>query len=142
MPRGHLHLLLRADALGSDESLTHGEDAFDPVIRSDRTRSTRRREGKVLAAVDGELELAEFTFLSVCYTAVGNDKTPDEAIHLAVWVVGDDAATYVVEAFYNKCSSFHPSQSVASSRTASKPVSLNQSKGLSWDMIRRCCAEA
>ncbi|KAG2136389.1 CHAT domain-containing protein [Suillus clintonianus] len=59
---------------------------------------------------------AEFTFLSVCHTAVGDEQTPDEAIHLAaglqfagfksvigtLWVVNDALAKYVVEAFYQK----------------------------------------
>ncbi|KAG0704968.1 CHAT domain-containing protein [Suillus ampliporus] len=57
---------------------------------------------------------AEFAFLSACHTAVGDEETPDEVIHLAaglqfsgfksvigtLWVVDDDVAKHVVEAFY------------------------------------------
>ncbi|KAG0699080.1 CHAT domain-containing protein [Suillus ampliporus] len=59
---------------------------------------------------------AEFAFLSACHTAVGDEKTPDEVIHLAaglqfsgfksvigtLWVVDDDVAKHVVEAFYTR----------------------------------------
>jgi tetratricopeptide (TPR) repeat protein len=59
---------------------------------------------------------AEFAFLSACHTAVGDEETPDEAIHLAaglqfsgfksvigtLWTVNDALAKYVVEAFYEK----------------------------------------
>ncbi|KAG1869954.1 CHAT domain-containing protein, partial [Suillus subluteus] len=59
---------------------------------------------------------AEFAFLSACHTAVGDEKTPDEVIHLAaglqfsgfksvigtLWVVDDAVAKHVVEAFYEK----------------------------------------
>ncbi|KAG2122344.1 CHAT domain-containing protein [Suillus clintonianus] len=57
---------------------------------------------------------AEFAFLSACHTAVGDEETPDEAIHLAaglqfsgfksvigtLWGVSDILAKHVVEAFY------------------------------------------
>ncbi|KAG1817667.1 CHAT domain-containing protein [Suillus subaureus] len=57
---------------------------------------------------------AEFAFLSACHTAVGDEETPDEVIHLAAglqfsgfksvigirWVVDDAVAKHVVEAFY------------------------------------------
>ncbi|KAG0704971.1 CHAT domain-containing protein [Suillus ampliporus] len=57
---------------------------------------------------------AEFAFLSACHTAVGDEETPEEVIHLAaglqfsgfksvigtLWVVDDDVAQHVVEAFY------------------------------------------
>ncbi|KAG1853201.1 CHAT domain-containing protein [Suillus subalutaceus] len=59
---------------------------------------------------------AEFAFLSACHTAVGDEETPDEVIHLAaglqfsgfksvigtLWVVNDAVAKHVVEAFYKK----------------------------------------
>ncbi|KAG1846750.1 CHAT domain-containing protein [Suillus subluteus] len=59
---------------------------------------------------------AEFAFLSACHTAVGDEKTPDEAIHLVaglqfsgfksvigtLWGVNDAHAKFVVEAFYKK----------------------------------------
>ncbi|KAG2084743.1 uncharacterized protein F5147DRAFT_765195 [Suillus discolor] len=57
---------------------------------------------------------AEFAFLSACHTAVGDEETPDEVIHLAaglqfsgfksvvgtLWEVDDAVAKHVVEAFY------------------------------------------
>ncbi|KAG1763936.1 CHAT domain-containing protein [Suillus occidentalis] len=57
---------------------------------------------------------AEFAFLSACHTAVGDEETPDEVIHLAaglqfsgfksvvgtLWEVDDAVAKFVVEAFY------------------------------------------
>ncbi|KAG1824718.1 CHAT domain-containing protein, partial [Suillus subaureus] len=57
---------------------------------------------------------AEFAFLSACHTPVGDEETPDEAIHLAaglqfsgfksvigtLWAVNDVLAKHVVEAFY------------------------------------------
>ncbi|KAG2339520.1 TPR-like protein [Suillus weaverae] len=57
---------------------------------------------------------AEFAFLSACHTAVGDEETPDEVIHLAaglqfsgfksvvgtLWGVDDAVAKHVVEAFY------------------------------------------
>ncbi|KAG2356014.1 CHAT domain-containing protein [Suillus spraguei] len=57
---------------------------------------------------------AEFAFLSACHTAVGDETTPDEVIHLAaglqfsgfksvigtLWEVDDSVAKHVVKAFY------------------------------------------
>ncbi|KAG1901206.1 CHAT domain-containing protein [Suillus fuscotomentosus] len=61
-----------------------------------------------------EIPRAEFAFLSACHTAIGDEKTPDEVIHLAaglqfsgfksvigtLWEVDDAVAKHVVEAFY------------------------------------------
>ncbi|KAG1811747.1 CHAT domain-containing protein [Suillus subaureus] len=58
----------------------------------------------------------EFAFLSACHTTVGDEKNPDESIHLAaamqfsgfrsvigsMWFVDDEAARQVVSAFYDK----------------------------------------
>ncbi|KAG2343882.1 hypothetical protein BDR05DRAFT_932887 [Suillus weaverae] len=58
----------------------------------------------------------EFAFLSACHTTVGDEKSPDESIHLAaamqfsgfrsvigsMWSVDDEVARQVVSAFYNK----------------------------------------
>ena len=57
----------------------------------------------------------EFAFLSACHTAVGDESSPDEAIHLAavmqfsgfrsvigsMWSVDDDVAAQVASAFYD-----------------------------------------
>ncbi|KAG1740433.1 uncharacterized protein EDB91DRAFT_1132431 [Suillus paluster] len=59
---------------------------------------------------------AEFAFLSACHTAVGDEKMPDEVIHLAaglqfsgfksiigtLWVVDDDVAKRVIEAICSR----------------------------------------
>ncbi|KAG2037127.1 CHAT domain-containing protein [Suillus americanus] len=58
----------------------------------------------------------EFAFLSACHTTVGDEKSPDESIHLAaamqfsgfrsvigsMWPVDDEVARQVVSAFYDK----------------------------------------
>ncbi|KAG2156133.1 TPR-like protein [Suillus clintonianus] len=58
---------------------------------------------------------SEFAFLSACHTTVGDEKSPDESIHLAaamqfsgfrsvigsMWSVDDGVAHQVVSAFYN-----------------------------------------
>ncbi|KAG1817707.1 CHAT domain-containing protein [Suillus subaureus] len=68
----------------------------------------------LLDIMEKDIPHAEFAFLSACHTAVGDEKTPDEAIHLAaalqfsgfksvigtLWVVDDAVAKHVVEAFY------------------------------------------
>ncbi|KAG1875785.1 TPR-like protein [Suillus subluteus] len=61
-------------------------------------------------------ENSEFAFLSACHTTVGDEKNPDESIHLAaamqfcgfrsvigsMWSVDDEVARQVVSAFYRK----------------------------------------
>ncbi|KAG1869949.1 CHAT domain-containing protein [Suillus subluteus] len=68
----------------------------------------------LLDIMEKDIPHAEFAFLSACHTAVGDEKTPDEVIHLAaglqfsgfksvigtLWVVEDAVAKHVVEAFY------------------------------------------
>ncbi|KAG1869918.1 CHAT domain-containing protein [Suillus subluteus] len=68
----------------------------------------------LLDIMEKDIPHAEFAFLSACHTAVGDEKTPDEVIHLAaglqfsgfksvigtLWVVDDAVAKHVVEAFY------------------------------------------
>ncbi|KAG1862770.1 CHAT domain-containing protein [Suillus subalutaceus] len=70
----------------------------------------------LLDIMERDIPHAEFAFLSACHTAVGDEKTPDEVIHLAaglqfsgfksvigtLWVVDDAVAKHVVEAFYEK----------------------------------------
>ncbi|KAG0696464.1 CHAT domain-containing protein [Suillus ampliporus] len=70
----------------------------------------------LLDIMENNAPQAEFAFLSACHTAVGDEETPDEVIHLAaglqfsgfksvigtLWVVDDDVAKHVVEAFYGE----------------------------------------
>ncbi|KAG1746151.1 CHAT domain-containing protein [Suillus lakei] len=70
----------------------------------------------LLDIMENDAPQAEFAFLSACHTAVGDEQTPDEVIHLAaglqfsgfksvigtLWVVDDAVAKHVVEAFYEK----------------------------------------
>jgi len=64
--------------------------------------------------MENDIPHAEFAFLSACHTAIGDEETPDEVVHLAaglqfsgfksvvgtLWVVDDDVAKHIVEAFY------------------------------------------
>ncbi|KAG2131900.1 CHAT domain-containing protein [Suillus cothurnatus] len=68
----------------------------------------------LLDIMEKDIPHAEFAFLSACHTAVGDEETPDEVIHLAaglqfsgfksvigtLWEVDDSVAQHVVEAFY------------------------------------------
>ncbi|KAG1729757.1 CHAT domain-containing protein [Suillus lakei] len=68
----------------------------------------------LLDIMEKNIPHAEFAFLSACHTAVGDEETPDEVIHLAaglqfsgfksvigtLWEVDDAVANHVVEAFY------------------------------------------
>ncbi|KAG1902072.1 uncharacterized protein F5891DRAFT_1172155 [Suillus fuscotomentosus] len=68
----------------------------------------------LLDIMENDTPQAEFAFLSACHTAVGDEETPNEVIHLAaglqfsgfksvigtLWVVDDAIAKHVVEAFY------------------------------------------
>jgi CHAT domain-containing protein len=68
----------------------------------------------LLDIMERHIPNAEFAFLSACHTAVGDEETPDEVIHLAaglqfsgfksvvgtLWEVDDAVAKHVVEAFY------------------------------------------
>ncbi|KAG2034101.1 CHAT domain-containing protein [Suillus americanus] len=68
----------------------------------------------LLDIMDKDIPHAEFAFLSACHTAVGDEETPDEVIHLAagvqfsgfkrvigtLWEVNDAVAKHVVEALY------------------------------------------
>jgi CHAT domain-containing protein len=70
----------------------------------------------LLDIMEKDIPHAEFAFLSACHTAVGDEETPDEVIHLAaglqfsgfksvigtLWRVDDSVAKHVVEAFYQK----------------------------------------
>ncbi|KAG1827894.1 CHAT domain-containing protein [Suillus variegatus] len=68
----------------------------------------------LLDIMEIDIPHAEFAFLSACHTAVGDEETPDEVIHLAaglqfsgfksvigtLWQVDDSVAQHVVKAFY------------------------------------------
>ncbi|KAG1844816.1 CHAT domain-containing protein [Suillus subalutaceus] len=68
----------------------------------------------LLDIMENDTPHAEFAFLSACHTAVGDEETPDEVIHLAaglqfsgfksvigtLWVVDDAVVKHVVKAFY------------------------------------------
>ncbi|KAG2344367.1 TPR-like protein [Suillus weaverae] len=68
----------------------------------------------LLDIMEKDIPHAEFAFLSACHTATGDEKTPDEVIHLAaglqfsgfksvvgtLWEVDDAVAKHVVKAFY------------------------------------------
>jgi CHAT domain-containing protein len=70
----------------------------------------------LLDIMENHAPQAEFAFLSACHTAIGDEETPDEVIHLAaglqssgfksvigtLWVVDDAVAKHVIEAFYEK----------------------------------------
>ncbi|KAG1823391.1 CHAT domain-containing protein [Suillus subaureus] len=70
----------------------------------------------LLEIIENNSPQAEFAFLSACHTAVGDEETPDEIIHLAaglqfsgfksvigtLWGVTDAIVKYIVEAFYEK----------------------------------------
>ncbi|KAG1797157.1 uncharacterized protein BJ212DRAFT_1406857 [Suillus subaureus] len=66
--------------------------------------------------MEKDIPHAEFAFLSACHTAVGDEETPDEVIHLAaglqfsgfksvigtLWAVDDAVAKHIVEPFDEK----------------------------------------
>ncbi|KAG1895811.1 CHAT domain-containing protein [Suillus fuscotomentosus] len=68
----------------------------------------------LLDIMEIDIPHAEFAFLSACHTAVGDEETPDDVIHLAaglqfsgfksvigtLWQVDDSVAKHVVKAFY------------------------------------------
>ncbi|KAG2347159.1 hypothetical protein BDR05DRAFT_905863 [Suillus weaverae] len=70
----------------------------------------------LLDIMENDAPQAEFAFLSACHTAVGDEETPEEAIHLAaglqfsgfksvigtLWAVDDATAKHVVKAFYEE----------------------------------------
>ncbi|KAG1766620.1 CHAT domain-containing protein [Suillus placidus] len=76
----------------------------------------------LLDIMNRDIPHAEFAFLSACHTAVGDEETPDEVIHLAaglqfsgfksvvgtLWEVDDAVAKHVVQAFYTYM--FHPKE--------------------------------
>ncbi|KAG1806962.1 CHAT domain-containing protein [Suillus variegatus] len=90
----------------------HGKQ--DPKQPYDSHFVMRDEHLTLLDIMERHLLQAEFAFLSACHTAVGDEETPDEVIHLAaglqfsgfksvvgtLWEVDDSVAKHVVEAFY------------------------------------------
>ncbi|KAG2361197.1 CHAT domain-containing protein [Suillus spraguei] len=90
----------------------HGKQ--DPVQPYHSHFVMRDEHLTLLDIMERDVPHAEFAFLSACHTAVGDEETPDEVIHLAaglqfsgfksvvgtLWEVDDSVAKHVVEAFY------------------------------------------
>ncbi|KAG1780151.1 CHAT domain-containing protein [Suillus placidus] len=90
----------------------HGKQ--DPTQPYDSHFVMRDEPLTLLDIMEKDIPHAEFAFLSACHTAVGDEKIPDEVIHLAaglqfsgfksvvgtLWEVNDAVAKHVVEAFY------------------------------------------
>ncbi|KAG1893731.1 CHAT domain-containing protein [Suillus fuscotomentosus] len=90
----------------------HGKQ--DPKQPYDSHFVMRDEHLTLLDIMERHVPQAEFAFLSACHTAVGDEETPDEVIHLAagiqfsgfksvvgtLWEVDDSVAKHVVEAFY------------------------------------------
>ncbi|KAG1769132.1 CHAT domain-containing protein [Suillus placidus] len=90
----------------------HGKQ--DPKQPYDSHFVMRDKPLTLLDIMEKDMPHAEFAFLSACHTAVGDEKTPDEVIHLAaglqfsgfksvvgtLWEVDDAVAKHVVKAFY------------------------------------------
>ncbi|KAG2092405.1 CHAT domain-containing protein [Suillus cothurnatus] len=108
----------RAGALQALEENTwvhlacHGKQ--DPTQPYDSHFVMKDEHLTLLDIMEKDIPHAEFAFLSACHTAVGDEETPDEVIHLAaglqfsgfksvigmLWEVNDAVAKHVVEAFY------------------------------------------
>ncbi|KAG2071400.1 hypothetical protein BDR04DRAFT_1098496 [Suillus decipiens] len=100
---------------GDDATRAGALDALQHNTWSYYSRFAMKDEPVTLLDImEKDIPHAEFTFLSACHTAVGDEKTPDEVIHLAaglqfsgfksvigtLWVVDDAVANHVVKAFY------------------------------------------
>ncbi|KAG2139825.1 CHAT domain-containing protein [Suillus bovinus] len=124
VPAGANHTTISRDAAtraGALEALQqntwvhlacHGKQ--DPAQPYNSHFVMRDEDLTLLDIMERDIPHAEFAFLSACHTAVGDEETPDEVIHLAaglqfsgfksvigtLWQVDDAVAKYVVEAFY------------------------------------------
>ncbi|KAG2350967.1 hypothetical protein BDR05DRAFT_1054991 [Suillus weaverae] len=90
----------------------HGKQ--DPVQPYNSHFVMRDEHLTLLDIMDKDIPHTEFTFLSTCHTAVGDEATPDEVIHLAAglqfsgfksiigtsWEVDDAVTKHAVKAFY------------------------------------------
>ena len=92
----------------------HGsQDSVDPTQSAFSLYDGRLTLSTLMDTVSDNAELA---FLSACQTAVGDEKNPEESIHLAAgmlavgfkgviattWAIGDSDAPIVAEAYYKK----------------------------------------
>ncbi|KAG1730513.1 CHAT domain-containing protein [Suillus paluster] len=108
-----VHLML-CDATPWVHLACHGKQDHEQPYHS--RFAMRDKPLKLLDIMENNAPQAEFAFLSACHTAVGDEETPDEVIHLAaglqfsgfksvigtLWAVDDAVAKHVVEAFYHK----------------------------------------
>ncbi|KAG2123246.1 CHAT domain-containing protein [Suillus clintonianus] len=92
----------------------HGKQDLEQPYNS--SFAMRDKPLTLLDIMENNCPQAEFAFLSACHTAVGDEVTPEEAIHLAaglqfsgfksvvgtLWGVNDALAKHFVEAFYEK----------------------------------------
>ncbi|KAG2142431.1 CHAT domain-containing protein [Suillus clintonianus] len=92
----------------------HGKQDLEQPYNS--SFAMRDKPLTLLDIMENNSPQAEFAFLSACHTAVGDEETPDEAVHLAaglqfsgfksvvgtLWGVNDALAKHFVEAFYEK----------------------------------------
>ncbi|KAG1773286.1 CHAT domain-containing protein [Suillus placidus] len=90
----------------------HGKQ--DPAQPYDSHFVMKDEHLTLLDIMERDIPHAEFAFLSACHTAVGDEETPDEVIHLAaglqfsgfksvvgtLWEVDDAVANHIVKAFY------------------------------------------
>lgn len=107
----------------------HGmQDAKDPTQSAFALYDGRL----TLSALMGTTaENAELAFLSACQTAVGDEKVPEEAVHLAagmlavgfkgvvatMWSIGDAEAPIVVEAYYKTLLELRGSDNIGAGAT-------------------------
>ncbi|KAG2345369.1 hypothetical protein BDR05DRAFT_960814 [Suillus weaverae] len=122
-----VHKLIPATATHttiSGDAATRAGALEDPAQPYDSHFVMRDNHLTLLDIMDKHIPHAEFAFLSLsaCHTAVGDEETPDEVIHLAaglqlsgfknvvgtLWEVDDAVAKHVVEAFYTYM--FHPKE--------------------------------
>ncbi|KAG1746161.1 CHAT domain-containing protein [Suillus lakei] len=107
-------------AAGRGTVLLGARAELDLVFRLDRAQPynsffvMKDKPVTLLDIIENDFPKAEFAFLSSCQTAVGNEQTPDEVMHLAAGllfsgfksvigtlsVVDDNVANEIVQAFY------------------------------------------
>ncbi|KAG1830068.1 hypothetical protein DFJ58DRAFT_750614 [Suillus subalutaceus] len=113
---GELELVRKLVPATANSTTLSGDDATRAGALDALQHKHLDKPLTLLDIMEKDIPHAEFAFLSACHTAVGDEKTPDEVIHLAaglqfsgfksvigtLWVVDDAVAKHVVEAFYKK----------------------------------------